>query len=74
MNFAAAWEELKATLARTANNRTSMQQDVAARRRTEIDAISGAVLKHAIGPEDFPETREIREEILALQGNATRNH
>ncbi|MFH5182809.1 ketopantoate reductase family protein [Paenibacillus sp. TAB 01] len=41
------WEQLLAVCRLTANNRSSMLQDVQSRRRTELDAITGGLLKKA---------------------------
>lgn len=66
LDFESSWSLLLENLERTANNRTSMLQDVQARRRTEVDLISGSVLAHARGDGDFPYTRTIHALIKAI--------
>jgi len=53
---AAARDALASVVETTAENRSSMYQDVAAGRRTEIDAISGYVVDHAQGAVPINET------------------
>jgi 2-dehydropantoate 2-reductase len=67
------WEMMRDNLARTAVNRTSMLQDVAASRRTEIDYIAGGVLRYAASDLEFPYTRAVYNLIRAidLQAQAT---
>ena len=60
------WELMCENLERTAVNRTSMLQDVTAGRRTEIDFITGGVLRHAINDSEFPYTRAVHALIRAL--------
>jgi len=59
-------------LERTAVNKTSMLQDVTAGRRTEIDFISGGVLRYAISDSEFPYTRTVHALIRALDLQAER--
>lgn len=59
LDFDAIWEHNKRNLVRTAANKTSMLQDIEAGRKTEIDAISGSVLKYAESDDDFPYTRTV---------------
>ncbi len=66
LDFDGVWEQNVRNLARTARNRTSMLQDVEAGRKTEIDAISGSVLRFADGDEDFPHTRAVYSLVKAI--------
>tara|TARA_A100001037_G_scaffold30253_2_gene23901 strand:+ start:5743 stop:6654 length:912 start_codon:yes stop_codon:yes gene_type:complete len=59
LDFDSIWEQNSRNLVRTAANKTSMLQDIEAGRKTEIDAISGSVLKYAESEIDFPYTRTI---------------
>ena len=59
LNFESVWQQNNRNLVRTAANKTSMLQDIEAGRKTEIDAISGSVLKYAEGEADFPYTQTI---------------
>ena len=59
LDFDSIWEHNKRNLVRTAANKTSMLQDIEAGRKTEIDAISGSVLKYAESDHDFPYTRTV---------------
>ncbi len=62
----AIWEMMRDNLVRTAVNRTSMLQDVTAGRRTEIDYISGGVLRYAASDLEFPYTRAVCDLIRAI--------
>ena len=68
------WQRGLAILDRTKNNRSSMLQDVEARRRTEVDAISGAVLdrgkKHRL---PLPVTSCVAALIQALDAQGDRS-
>ncbi len=68
----AIWELMHENLERTAVNKTSMLQDVTAGRRTEIDFISGGVLRYAISDSEFPYTRTVHALIRALDLQAER--
>lgn len=59
INFDDIWEQNRQNLVRTAANKTSMLQDIEAGRKTEIDAISGSILKFAHNDDDFPTTKTI---------------
>ncbi|HLS66366.1 MAG TPA: 2-dehydropantoate 2-reductase [Pseudogracilibacillus sp.] len=60
------WERVKQTVQTTANNTSSMRSDILANRKTEIDAISGYLLRHAKG-RNLPYTSFVYESILALE-------
>ena len=66
LDFDSIWDHNKRNLVRTAANKTSMLQDIEAGRKTEIDAISGSVLKYAEGIDDFPYTRTIYSLVKAI--------
>ena len=66
LDFDSIWEQNKRNLVRTAANKTSMLQDIEAGRKTEIDAISGSVLKYAESDDDFPYTRAIYSLVKAI--------
>jgi 2-dehydropantoate 2-reductase len=66
LDYHAIWKLMGENLERTAVNRTSMLQDVTAGRRTEIDVISGGVLRYAINDEEFPYTRAVHALIRAI--------
>ena len=59
LDFEEIWKMHLENLQRTAENRPSMLQDVEANRQTEIEAISGAVLKYARDDQEFPYTRSV---------------
>jgi len=60
------WSALSDTLHRTAGNRSSMLQDVEAGRPTEIDAITGAMLR--ICPVPLPHTETLHCLIRGVEG------
>lgn len=66
LDYHAIWKLMGDNLVRTAMNRTSMLQDVTAGRRTEIDVISGGVLRYAINDDEFPYTRAVHALIRAI--------
>lgn len=66
LDFDTIWPLLMDNLQRTASNRTSMLQDVTARRRSEIDMISGRVLDYARAESDFPYTRAVYALLKAI--------
>lgn len=57
LDFERLWSMHLENLERTAANRPSMLQDVEAGRRTEIEAISGSILRCARSESEFPYTR-----------------
>ena len=59
LDFDEIWDLHLENLRRTAGNRPSMLQDVEAERQTEIDAISGEILKWARDDQEFPYTRSV---------------
>ena len=69
LDFDSIWEHNKRNLVRTAANKTSMLQDIEAGRKTEIDAISGSVLKYAESDDDFPHTRTIFSLVKAIDNS-----
>ena len=66
VDFDNLWEFFMENLRKTAANRPSMLQDVEGGRQTEIDGISGSVLKYAEADEDFPYTRAIYNLIKGI--------
>jgi 2-dehydropantoate 2-reductase len=70
LDYHAIWKLMGENLERTAVNRTSMLQDVTAGRRTEIDVISGGVLRYAINDQEFPYTRAVHALIRAIDRQA----
>lgn len=72
IEFDSIWEQNMRKLVRTAANKASMLQDVEAGRKTEIDAISGSVLKYAESAEDFPLTQTVYSLVKAI--NDSRVH
>ena len=66
LDFDAIWPLLLDNLQRTASNKTSMLQDVTAKRRSEIDMISGRVLAYASSEDDFPYTRAVYALLKAI--------
>lgn len=65
-DFDGVWEQNMRNLVRTAANKTSMLQDIEAGRKTEIDAISGSILKYADSESDFPCTRTVYALIKSI--------
>lgn len=61
-------ETVKAVIEKTALNYSSMQQDIVRQRQTEIDAISGFIVRQAekFGL-DAPQNRQLQQQILQLQ-------
>lgn len=59
LDFDEVWAMHIENLKRTAANKPSMLQDVTAGRQTEIDAISGGVMKYSRDDEEFPYTRSV---------------
>ena len=66
LEFEELWTMLMRNLERTAVNRTSMLQDVCAKRRTEVDFISGGVLRFARDDSEFPCTRTVHSLLSAI--------
>jgi 2-dehydropantoate 2-reductase len=59
--------ELRRLCDRTRDNVSSMARDVALKRRTEIDAINGAIVRAAaVRGMDAPENRALRDAVLRL--------
>ncbi len=69
LDFDDIWSMHMENLERTAANRPSMLQDVEAGRQTEIEAISGGVLKYARAEQDFPYTRSVYTLLKAIDIN-----
>ena len=59
---------VEAVIEKTALNYSSMQQDIVRQRQTEIDAISGFIVRQAdkFGL-DVPQNRQLQQQILQLQ-------
>ncbi len=66
LDFDDVWAMVLDNLERTAENRPSMLQDVEAKRQTEIDAISGEVLKYSQDEKEFPYTRSVHTLLKAI--------
>lgn len=66
LDFSDLWNFHMENLQNTGSNRASMLQDVEAGRLTEIDAISGAVLRYARSEDEFPYTRTVFSLIKAI--------
>jgi len=69
LDFDDIWTMHLENLERTAANRPSMLQDVEAGRQTEIDAISGGVLKYSQDDADLPYTRAVYALLKAIDTN-----
>jgi 2-dehydropantoate 2-reductase len=69
LDFDVIWTLHVENLERTAANKPSMLQDVEAGRQTEIDAISGGVLKYAQNDGEFPYTRAVYTLLKAVDRN-----
>ena len=67
------WERILSVLRATASNRTSMLQDREAGRRTETDALGGALIergrKHGL---ELPVTEALHRLLTALDGDPER--
>lgn len=66
VDFDGLWKFHLENLQKTGANRASMLQDVEAGRLTEIDGISGAVLKYAGSEDEFPYTRTVYHLIKGI--------
>jgi 2-dehydropantoate 2-reductase len=66
LDFAEIWDAQMENLVRTADNKTSMLQDVESGRLTEIEAISGQVLKYSNQDVDLPCTRSVYRLLKAI--------
>ena len=66
LDFDELWPQHLENLERTAANRPSMLQDVEAGRQTEIEAISGGVLRYAREDAEFPYTRAVYALLKAI--------
>jgi 2-dehydropantoate 2-reductase len=66
LDFEDLWAMHLENLERTAANKPSMLQDVEAGRQTEIDAISGGVLRYALDEQEFPYTRSVYALLKAI--------
>lgn len=69
IEFDELWAMHMDNLERTAANKTSMLQDLQAARKTEIDTISGGVLKYAQDGEEFPYTRAVYALVKAIDAS-----
>ena len=72
LDFDPLWKMHLENLQRTAANRPSMLQDVEAGRRTEIDAISGSILRYAQREDEFPYTRCLYSLLKAVDVRSDR--
>jgi len=66
LDFDEIWSMHIENLERTAANKPSMLQDIEARRKTEVDAIIGGVLKYSRDDEEFPYTRSVYALLKAM--------
>ena len=66
VDFDDLWKFHMENLQKTGSNRASMLQDVEAKRLTEIDAISGTVLRYAQNGNEFPYTRAVYSLIKGI--------
>jgi 2-dehydropantoate 2-reductase len=66
LDFDDIWAMHMENLERTAANKPSMLQDIEARRQTEIDSISGGVLKYSRDNMEFPYTRSVHTLLKAI--------
>ncbi len=66
LDFNELWEFFMLNLRKTASNKPSMLQDIEAERKTEIESISGGILKYAIDEYDLPFTRSVYSLIRAI--------
>jgi len=69
IGFDELWDMHMENLEKTAANRVSMLLDVQAERKTEIDNISGGVLKYAQDGEEFPYTRAVYTLVKAIDAS-----
>ena len=67
LEFDEVWQSHRETLTRTANNRTSMLQDIEAGRPTEVDAIARPMLALSSDQRALPHTRAVYGLIKALE-------
>lgn len=70
LEFDEMWAMHLENLKRTAANKPSMLQDVEAGRQTEVDSISGGVLKFSRDEGEFPYTRAVYSLLKAIDINA----
>ncbi len=69
--FAPTLQSVQQVIARTAQNFSSMQQDIAHQRRTEIDAINGYVVRQAAHYGlAVPHNSQLQQQVLQLQQEA----
>jgi len=66
LDFDELWEFFMLNLKKTASNKPSMLQDIEAERKTEIESISGGILKYATDENDLPFTRSVYSLIRAI--------
>lgn len=66
LDFDEVWAMHLENLERTAGNKPSMLQDIEAKRQTEVDAISGGVLKYSQDDKEFPYTRSVHALLKAI--------
>lgn len=68
LDIAATNDTVRSVMEKTAQNYSSMQQDIYRKRQTEIDAISGFIVRQAnkLGL-NVPENMQLQQQILQLQ-------
>lgn len=66
LNFDDIWHMHLENLNRTATNKASMLQDIEGAKQTEIDAISGEILRYARNDEEFPYTYSMYSLLKAI--------
>lgn len=70
-----AWQYVKNVIEKTANNRSSMLADCEAKRQTEIEAISGYILKAGKQRgKDLPFTEFVYESICSIEEESRRSY
>jgi ketopantoate reductase len=73
LDFDDTWTMHMENLERTSANKPSMLHDIGAERQTQIEAISGGVLKYSFDDQEFPYTRSIYALLKAIDFSCTRS-
>jgi 2-dehydropantoate 2-reductase len=69
LDFDQIWSFNLKNLENSVHTKASMLQDVQAGRQTEIEAISGGVLRHALNDGEFPYTRAVYALLKAIEAH-----